>query len=256
MIRRRHRDHPSERDLAALADGSLAPARRARVERAVAASPELQAELRGQRFALDAVRSADSERAPAALRARVALERPVRRPARRLPALAGAAVAAIAAAVVLTLGGGTSATPTAADAAVLAMRPPAAAVPDSAHSGATLTRPRGAGLPFPYWADHFGWRAIGFRTDRLRGRPATTVFYRHGSQVIAYTIVGGKALPVGSPSRQSVRDGTALSSITVHGRRAVTWLRRGHTCVLSGTTTARASLLRLAAWRGGGELPY
>src|SRR3954452_20172127 len=88
MINRRNSERPSERDLAALADGSLPPARRARVERAVAASPELQAELRDQCYALDAVRAAGAERAPAALRARVATVRPAPRPGRRIGALA------------------------------------------------------------------------------------------------------------------------------------------------------------------------
>src|SRR5437899_10616841 len=127
MISRSHRDRPTERDLAALADGSLAPARRARVERAVAASPELQAELRDQRYALQALRTAGAARAPTALRARVALAAPSRRPARRTGALAAAATAAAAAAIVLVLGGGTAQTPTVADAAVLGTRPATAA---------------------------------------------------------------------------------------------------------------------------------
>src|SRR5438067_7120754 len=129
MIKRlRRRDRPSERDLAALADGSLAPARRARVERAVAASPELQAELDDQRVAVAAVRDLASERATAALRARVALAGPARRPARRIGALALAGSAAVAAAAVLTLGGPAT-TPTAANAAVLGTRPPGESAP-------------------------------------------------------------------------------------------------------------------------------
>jgi hypothetical protein len=36
----------------------------------------------------------------------------------------------------------------------------------------------------------------------------------------------------------------------------VTWMRRGQTCVLSGTATSQATLLHLAAWRGGGGIPY
>jgi len=256
MTNRRHRDRPTERDIAALADGSLAPGRRARVERAVAASPELQAELRDQRYALDAVRATATERAPAALRARVALTRPARRRARPIRAVAVAGIAGIAVAVVLTLGGGPSETPSVADAAGLATRPPVAGVTEAATGAATLPRPQGAGLRFPKWQGHFGWKAIGSRDDHLDGRSATTVFYRHESQVVAYTIVGGGPLPVGSPALASIRQGTALRSLTVHGRRAVTWLRGGHTCVLSGTQTTHATLLRLAAWRGGGEISF
>jgi anti-sigma factor RsiW len=256
----RHR--PTERDLAALADGSLAPARREQVQRAVAASPELQAELREQRHALDAVRVASAERAPADLRARVAMARPARRPARRgiralaLPGAAAVASAATIAAGVALLGGGASQSASVADAAALGARTPAAAVQEPAHRAATLASPQAAGLRFPYWREHFGWRAIGSRHDRLDGRSATTVFYKHEAQVIAYTIVGGGPLPAGAPARVSVRDGTELRSLTADGRHAVTWLRHGHTCVLSGTHTAGPALLRLAAWRGNGEISF
>jgi hypothetical protein len=255
MIRRPRRDGLTERDIAALADGSLAPERREYVERAVASSPKLQADVREQRLAVSAVHAAATARAPAALRARVAYARPSRRPARRIGALAVAGAAAIAATVVLALGGGTSATPSVADAAVLAMRPPTSPVSQPTDGRPTLRAPRAAGLPFPYWEDHFGWTAIGQRHDRLGGRPATTVFYRHDRQVIAYTIVGGEPLPAGAPARASMRDGTVLRGLAVHGRNVVTWLRRGHTCVLSGARTADAALQRLAVWRGGGDIP-
>jgi anti-sigma factor RsiW len=256
MVSRKHRNRPSERDLVALADGSLEPARRARVERAVAGSLELQEELRDQRYAVAAVRVATAERAPATLRARVAPARPSRRPVRRVGALAAGAVAATAATLVLTLGGGSGETATVADAAVLATRPPVVSVPEGLGNMATLEGPLAVGLPFPDWQGHFGWKAMGARHDRLDGRSATTVFYRRRNQVIAYTIVGGGPLPVRMPARLSVRNGTALHSLAVDGRSTVTWLRRGHTCVLSGTRTNGAALLRLAAWRGGGELPF
>jgi hypothetical protein len=256
MIIRRHRHRVSERELAALADGSLAPARRPSIERAITASPEVQAALREQHRALAAVEATADERAPAALRARGAAARPDARPARRIGALALAATAALATGVVVTLGGGAAPGPSVADAAVLATRPPLTPALEPAQGGATLPSPHGAGLGFPYWEEKFGWKTIGVRRDRLDGRPATTVFYRARSQVVAYTIVAGASLPVGSPARVSVHGGTALSAFAVHGRRVVTWLRRGHTCVLSGKRTAYASLFRLAAWRGGGDLAY
>jgi hypothetical protein len=256
MISRRHRDRPTEHELAALADGSLAPARRARVERVVDASPDLQADLREQRQALAAVRAVADERAPAALRARVAMPRKAARPARRIGALAVAGTATLALAVVLTLGGGPARAPSVADAAVLATRPPAAPAPEALRGAATLPSPRGAGLPFPNWEEKFGWKATGVRHDRLAGRAATTVFYRRGSEAVAYTIVGGGPLPVGSHTPASGRGGTEFLGFAAHGRHGVTWLRRGHTCVLSATSTSEAALFRLAAWRGQGELPY
>ena len=51
------------------------------------------------------------------------------------------------------------------------------------------------------------------------------------------------------------RDGTRLQLFSVGGRTAVTWLRRGHTCVLSGAGVPGRVLLRLAAWRGDGTIP-
>jgi anti-sigma factor RsiW len=258
---RRQRHRPSERDLAALADGSLPPARRERLERAVAQSPELQAQLRDQRHALDAVRAANEVRAPAALRTRVAhAGRPSRARARLAPGLGGAvahrpgrplptqvlaapATAVPATAAVLLAGGGDGHGPTVADAAALGARPATATASEERHGPATLERPVAAGLRFPYWGDRFGWKAIGVRYDRLAGRPATTVFYRRRAEVVSYTIVGGSALPAAHRSM-------------FRGRTAVTWLRRGHSCVLSGTRTSRTALLRLAAWRGGGDIAF
>ena len=73
-------------ELAALADGSLAPERRAALEARVAASPELAAQLAEQQRAVALAQSAAAEvEAPAALRARIEAQRR----ARRVPARAG-----------------------------------------------------------------------------------------------------------------------------------------------------------------------
>src|SRR5439155_1447659 len=69
-----HQDEPLTKrdraDLARLADGTLPPRRRARVEARVAASPRLQSLLDEQRRALALVRDAGGE-VPAGLRARL-----------------------------------------------------------------------------------------------------------------------------------------------------------------------------------------
>ena len=84
-VRRRHQDNDADQEiveLAALADGSLAPERRAALEERVAASSELADRLAEQQRAVDLARSAAAEvEAPASLRARI--EAPQR--ARRMP---------------------------------------------------------------------------------------------------------------------------------------------------------------------------
>jgi hypothetical protein len=252
---RRDRHRPSERELAALADGSLAGRRRARLEALVADSPKLQTLVREQRDALDAIDRAALP-APGGLRMRVARADPATgpRPSRRfVPALASVGVIAVVVAIVIgTVGSGA---PTVAQAASLASRPPRAAAP-TGNQGAVLPRLRGAGLPFPYWEDRFGWRATGVRRDSLSGRATTTVFYRRAGLLVGYTIISGRALTVPSDAHAIVRDGLRIELFRADGRAAVTWLRRGHTCVLSGAGVPGRVLVRLAAWRGNGTIPY
>lgn len=252
---RRTPTQPSERELAALADGSLTGSDRARVEALVADSPMLQAVVREQRDARDAIHRA-AVPAPTELRARVARARPMAATRRSRPfvsALASAGVlAAVAAVVLATIG---SSEPTVAQAASLALRAPMAAAP-TGNRGALLPQVRADGLPFPYWEDRFGWHASGVRSDSLAGRSATTVFYRHAGMLAGYTVVSGRALAAPADSRVTVRDGVRIEVFRVGGRTAVTWLRRGHTCVLSGVGVPATALVRLAAWRGRGTIPY
>jgi len=97
--RRRHEDSagPDVTELAALADGSLAPERHAALEAQVAASLELTDRLAEQERAVVFARSAAAEvRAPAALRARIEAQRRVRRmPVSRRVSLVGASATAV-----------------------------------------------------------------------------------------------------------------------------------------------------------------
>ena len=117
-MRRRRADEAGDREiaeLAALADGSLAPERRVALEARVAASPELADRLAEQRLAVARTRSAaEGVEAPASLRARVEAQRGSRRgrSPRRLVLAGAATTAALVAAVavaVSVLGSGTSA---------------------------------------------------------------------------------------------------------------------------------------------------
>jgi anti-sigma-K factor RskA len=112
-MRQRRED---ETELAALADGSLSPERRAAVEARVAASPELADRLAEQQRAVALMHGAlEGVEAPAALRARIEAERRGARSSRRpsRPALFGgiaavATVAVVAAVAVIVLGSSTS----------------------------------------------------------------------------------------------------------------------------------------------------
>jgi anti-sigma-K factor RskA len=131
---RRTRDErngdPELAELAALADGTLPPERRATVEARVAASAELAELLAEQERAVALIRAAAAEiEAPAALRARVEAQRPERRAAAsRRPALIGAlATAAVVIAVAVgILGSGRSSE------RLHAALGPTAALPDAA----------------------------------------------------------------------------------------------------------------------------
>jgi Anti-sigma-K factor rskA len=97
---------PDEAELAALADGSLAPERRAALEARVDASPELAERLAEQRRAVSLAQAAATEvEAPAGLRARVEAQRGARRAPnrRRFAVVAAAGVAALAVALPLTV---------------------------------------------------------------------------------------------------------------------------------------------------------
>jgi len=126
-------------ELAALADGSLAPERRAELEAQIAESPELAELLAEQERAVGFARSAASEvEAPAGLRARVDARRQARRtPGWRRPILIGATAAAtvvVAVAVGLgVFGSGTSGKRFHASLAATALEP-------GASGDATLTK--------------------------------------------------------------------------------------------------------------------
>jgi hypothetical protein len=241
-------------DLAALADGSLSRERRAEVERRIAASAELRALLEEQKRALAAVRRED--RAPERLRARIESRRVRSSRRRRLRLAAGACASAAALALALILSGGAGEQPSIAEAAGLAARPATAPGPGPYDETTTLLALEVDGIPYPNWSHRFGWRATGARTDRIDGREASTVFYEKHGRRIGYTILSGPALRVPAAGARVTRRGTELRGLDLGARAVVTWRRRGHTCVLSGTAVERTTLLTLGAWKGGGSIPY
>jgi len=127
-----------EEELAALADGSLAPERRAELEARIEASPILADRVAEQERAVALLRGAGDEvEAPAGLRARLDAQRSARsvRTPRRLAfgGVATAAVAAAAVAVVVLVGSGSHGTRYQAALGPTPLAP-------AAHGEATLTR--------------------------------------------------------------------------------------------------------------------
>jgi anti-sigma factor RsiW len=211
-----HLGPADEADLVALCDGNLSGAHRAEVEARVAREPELAAALERQRCALSLLAQLTTP-APLELRVRVAELRVRRRRLRLRRWLPAALVPAAAAALLLVVAAGA---PVTEDVAAVALRPATAHVAPGAQID---------GVRFPRPA---AWRAVGTRSDVVSGRPTRTVFYERDGARVAYTIVSGPALEGG---RRVLSDGGAL-----------TWVRDGHTCVVSGPATA---LAKAAAWR-------
>jgi hypothetical protein len=247
-----------EEELAAYADGALGPARRAVVEQALAASPELRAALDDQRRAITAVRAANLEtHAPMALRERLsAPARPA--PARRqwrLGWVAGiaSALAAVALLAVFVLPSGAGG-PSVAEAAAAAARP--ATQPAPGPGGDKLLDISVDGVAFPDYAEKFGWKATGSRVDEVDGRSVTTVTYVKGAQTVQYAIVAGDALDAPKEGQVTNVEGTPVRLLDADGRRIATWQRKGRTCVLVSTSSNDATLRELAAWRGKGSVDF
>lgn len=252
---------PSERDLVGLADGSLRGQRRAEVERALADHPDLRSAVAAQRRVLEAVELAAAQDAPPALRARLALALPPVRPGtrRRIAGLTAsvAAVAGAAAGVTVALTGGAAvAGASVLQASLLSNRAAQGQIGQRRGGAEALPRVRADGLSYPYWDDHFGFRATGVRYDRLHGQVVTTVFYSRGPSRVAYEIVSGAPLKLGASAGSMRRQGVVFRTLSSPRGPVVTWMRDGHTCVLVGDHAALLVLLKLAAWRQGGRIPY
>jgi hypothetical protein len=245
-------------ELTALADGTLQGRRRAQLLAEIGRSPELAERFEKQRRAVGALRSVD-ERAPAWLRARVEPESRRRRRRRisfSMPLAGGlAAGAAFAIVLALVLPGGAGG-PSVVEASELAAQPAEEPAPGPVPSEPALLDAQLEGLPFPDWAEEFGWRATGQREDEIDGRRAVTVFYEKEGRRIGYTILSGD--PIDPPDEASTanREGVTLRGLSADGRVIVTWPRDGRTCVLSGTDVDAATLLDLAAWNGKGSVEF
>jgi hypothetical protein len=113
---------------------------------------------------------------------------------------------------------------------------------------AERSAPRGfAGVDYPNWSARFGWSAVGGRDDELDGRRTTTAFYLHTHHRIGYTVISGK--PIDPPAHAEVLNvnGVKLHRFRLGAQDAVTFVRNGRTCVLSGKVHDPDTLVKLAA---------
>jgi hypothetical protein len=230
---------PDLAELAALADGSLPPDRKAELEQRVAASPRLQALLQEQREALAATRALD-ERAPGRLRRSISSSRERqqarRRRTRRRVALGGAAAAGLAALALLVLPGSDPSEPTLAEAATLAGRAPTAPAEQGVEAW---------GIEYPDLSAGNGWRMTGSRNDRLGDRTARTVYYAKDGRRLAYTILSsGPVRPTGD-ERSWLRKGKPWYAFAQGGRTVIAWDRKGHMCVVSADDLSGPKLVEL-----------
>lgn len=237
-------DRQTLADLSALADGTLDPARVDAVRELIRRSPELRRRYERERHAVQALRATRAERAPAQLRISIDNRRRAR-PARRRLVPVGAvatAVAAVVAATVLLLPGGTPGGPSVSQAAALALRGPAMAAP-AAHGGKLGQDVQE--VYFPDWS-RLGWHAVGQRIDRLGNRRAVTVYYEWRGKQVSYTILEVPALAWPGTTTHWVH-GVKLQSLRSGGRLVVTWRRNGHTCILASGAVPVSDLAKLAA---------
>jgi hypothetical protein len=182
----------------------------------------------------------------------VARVEPVRRRARRTPALVAVA-ATILLATVVAVATTTGGAPAADEFAGIAERP--ATQPTPASDGVLLDRSF-QGVSFPDWSGEFGWRPVGGRTDTIGGRRAETVFYTHDGHRIAYSVVDGDLLepPDGATSLRA-------GSVTLYhfrdgARDIVMFERDGRTCVRGGDVISADTLVELASWQGRGAITF
>ncbi len=244
-----------ERDLASLADGSLAREHREPLLERVRESPELQDALAEQRRVVELMAAVEVS-APASLHHQVerTLARRPRRSVFAMPrvgfAAAAMAVVVVGAVLAIALSGGSRTGVSVQQAAAVTLGRATMVAPGESDAHRAELSASVDGVSFPYWQDRFGWRSAGAREDRLAGRAVTTVFYTNPEGLrIGYAIVSG-----GAPATHGgtvVWRGATPYRVTAHdGATVITWQRAGHLCIVAGRGVGAQTLLDLASWTG------
>jgi len=138
-----------------------------------------------------------------------------------------------------------TAAPSARAVAPVALRAATAPAPAVRPGGELLVAQAGP-IAFPTWT-RAGWRAVGARSDMVRGHDVRTVFYANGAgRRIGYAIADAQ-LPVAG-GELVTRRGTQLRVLARGTTSIVTWRRAGRTCILAGRGVPLERLLTLASY--------
>ena len=176
-------------------------------------------------------------------------------PGRRLAMAAAVAVLAVVVAIPLALRGDDSLT--VAEAVTPTHGDPTGPAPARDAGRPALLDAKFAGVAYPDWRDEFGWKPVGRRQDELKGRRTETVFYEHRGHRIGYTVVSGGALDTPTEGERVTRDGVAVQLFEApDGHDVAVFERNGRTCILAGHVRDPATLVKLAAWPGGGVVRF
>jgi anti-sigma factor RsiW len=246
MILRANKKAAEQAAITRLADGSATDAERARIEAAVARSPELAAELAEQRRVVAMLASLDVG-APATLHQRVVAPEPRTarrrlRPTGRIAIVTVVLIALVVFAIARPVGHANMRSVVAIALATGDGVPPGVSPHDHALLGVAIDR-----VVFPNWSTR-GWRTSGSRIDTLGGQHVETVYYTaEGYERVGYAIVGGAALRITGARRAATRAGVSYWTIPDGKASVVTWRRDGHTCVLASRHAPVSALIALAS---------
>jgi len=256
-IRRNELTERDRRSLVAVADGVQRNRSRQRAARQLERVPDASLLVERQRRVSELLRGGPELPRTLAERPREVAPRehaPARR--RLVVGVASLTVAAgaLAAARALALFPSTPQPPTVAAVSRLGHARALDQAPRSRPGHRALVAASFEGVDFPNWSRRFGWHTTGARSDHLGGRTTLTVYYGHMGHRIGYTVVSGPPLDLPARGRDLTRNGLAVTVVGEGMHASAVFVRNGHTCILSGHFAHRSTLIKLATWKGQGEI--